>query len=212
MEEFVAVIAVLYLSLCVIALSAVLVVQLAYVIVTYILEGKSLSAIARRRGIEKPWLAWVPVGKFWLLGCISDQYRYVVHGQVRNRRKLLLWLDIVLVAVSSIFSVGMEIWAVATIWSAVHSPEAAMVSYMAGVAVIYLALFVFIAIAAIVSVFQYMAYFDLFRSSDPKKSLPYLLVSIFATYPLPFFVYSCRNKDLGMPPRTDEPLPEGPCV
>lgn len=87
-----------------------------------------------------------------------------------------------------------------------------MVSYMAGVAVIYLALFVFIAIAAIVSVFQYMAYFDLFRSSDPKKSLPYLLVSIFATYPLPFFVYSCRNKDLGMPPRTDDPLPEGPCV
>jgi hypothetical protein len=106
----------------------------------------------------------------------------------------------------------MEIRAVATIWSAVHSPEAALLSSVAGVAVIYLALFVFIAIAAVVSVFQYMAYFDLFRSCAPKKSLVYLLVSIFTTYPLPFFVYSCRNKDLGMPPRTDDPLPEGPCV
>ena len=203
MEAFASVFAVLYLFFCMIALCALLAVYRAYVIVAYILEGKALSAIARRRGIEKPWLAWVPVAKFWLLGAISDQYRYVVHGQERNRRKLLLWLDIALVAVSTVFSTCLEIWAVATVLSAVQAPEAAMASYWIGVAVIYLCLFLLIGAAAVVSVFQYMACYDLFRSSEPKKSLVYLLVSIFTTYPLPFFVYSCRNKDLGMPPRSD---------
>ena len=53
-----------------------------------------MYAVAQRRGIEKPWLAWVPVGNAWLMGCISDQYRYVKLGQVKNKRKLLMWLEI----------------------------------------------------------------------------------------------------------------------
>ena len=68
---------------------------IAFSVVAYILTGKSLSAIARRRGIEKPWMAWVPIGSDWLLGCISDQYRYVVHGQERNARGKLLKLGII---------------------------------------------------------------------------------------------------------------------
>lgn len=209
MEALVAMFATLSLAVCLMLLGFVLILQYAFVAVTYILEGKTLSAIARRRGIEKPWLAWIPVGKFWLLGCISDQYRYLVHGQNRNRRKLLLWLDILVVAVSAVFSTGVEIWAAVTLWSAAaQSPEAVMAVYMGGIPVVYLLMFLLFGVAAVVSVFQYMAYFDLFRSCDPKKSLLYLLVSIFATYPLPFFVYSCRNKDLGMPPRKDTQLPK----
>lgn len=181
------------------------VVLLAYVVVAYILEGKSLSAIARRRGIEKPWLAWVPVAKFWLLGAISDQYRYVVHGQLRNRRKLLLWLDIGLVAASTIMTTIVQVWAVSAIVSAViQGEEAFLATYLVGFVVIYLVMFLFIGVAAAMSVFQYMAFYDLFRSCDPGKSLIYLLVSIFASYPLPFFLYSCRDKDLGMPPRKDD--------
>ena len=84
-----------------------------------------------------------------------------------------------------------------------------MAVYFGGIAVIYLLLFAYIGIAAVISVFQYMAYYDLFRSCDPGKSLVYLLVSIFTTYPLPFFVYSCRDKDLGMPPRMDASASSG---
>lgn len=204
METVVGVFAVLYLIVIFMLLFALLIVLYGYIIVTYILEGKALSAIARRRGLEKPWLAWVPVGKFWLLGAISDQYRYVAHGQIRNRRKLLLWTDIVFVALTTVFTAGVEIWAVSTVMTMVsQGSDDVMAVYFGGIAVIYLLLFAYIGIAAVISVFQYMAYYDLFRSCDPGKSLVYLLVSIFTTYPLPFFVYSCRDKDLGMPPRMD---------
>jgi len=203
-EEMAVGFAVVYLFVLLMVLGGLLTALYGYIVVAYILEGKSLSAIARRRGMERPWLAWVPVAKFWMVGAISDQYRYVVHGQVRNRRKLLLWLDILLVAATTAFTTGVQIWSAVTITSAAtQGEETFMATYLVGILVIYLVMFLYIGIGALVSVFQYMAYYDLFRSCDPDKSLVYLLVSIFAGFPMPFFVYSCRDKDLGMPPRKD---------
>ena len=169
------------------------IVLLVFGIVSYILCGKSISAIARRRGIEKPWLAWVPVGNMWLLGCISDQYRYVTFHQETNRRGKLLTLSIISMA-------GGILIGALTVMTLDSSSSAAMVWL--------LLLYVYLAVAIVQTVLQFKAYFDLFRSCDPDKSLVYLLVSIFASFPLPFFVYSCRNKDLGMPPRE---IPELPC-
>ena len=181
---------------------------LAFAVVCYVLEGKSLSAIARRRGIEKPWLAWVPVGSSWLLGSISDQYRYVTYGQVRSRRKLLTWLTATLYGAMTVLFVLLGVWMVFSMIAAINATEEAfLITLLGGMIGLYLFLFLFVGIAAVTSVFQFMAYYDLFRSCDPKKSLVFLLVSIFVGYPLPFFVYSCRNKDLGMPPRTDAPQP-----
>lgn len=208
MEALLEMFVVIYLIVMIMLLMGLLAVLFGYLIIAYVLEGKALSAIARRRGIEKPWLAWVPFAKMWLLGSISDQYRYVVHGQVRNRRKLLLWLSIVFAAVATVYLGGTEIWAFSTILSAAAEAEAAYIATVFGGALlIYLGTFVYLAVAAVASVFQYMALYDVFRSCDPGKSLVYLLVSIFASYPLPFFLYSCRDKDLGMPARTDVPAP-----
>lgn len=188
MVFYVAYIAVLYIIL------------LVFGVISYILNGISLSAIARRRGIEKPWLAWVPVGVVWLLGCISDQYRYVAHNQETNRRGKLLTLSIVGLIGGVIISVASALTTYGQTVGAVGS---------SGTLLLLLLVYGFLAVMAVSSVLQYMAYFDLFRSCDPGKSLVYLLVSIFAGFPLPFFVYSCRNKDLGMPPRTE--VPQLPC-
>jgi hypothetical protein len=204
MEVFMGVFGALYMLLF-LALDAAV---LAFAVVCYVLEGKSLSAIARRRGIEKPWLAWVPVGSSWLLGSISDQYRYVTYGQVRSRRKLLTWLTATLYGAMTVLFVLLGVWMVLSMIAAINATEEAfLITLLGGMIGLYLFLFLFVGIAAVTSVFQFMAYYDLFRSCDPKKSLVFLLVSIFVSYPLPFFVYSCRNKDLGMPPRTDAPQP-----
>ena len=53
----------------------------------YVLEALSLYTIAQRRGIRKPWLAWIPVVNVWIVGSISDQYQYVVNRRIQNRRK-----------------------------------------------------------------------------------------------------------------------------
>ena len=177
-------------SLMMIYMVMMYVMLLVFSVISYILGGKSLSAIARRRGIEKPWLAWVPVGNLWLLGCISDQYRYVVHGQQTNRRGKMLTLGSIVVIGGSVAGIASGVVAQAGISES-------------GLLLILLPLYGIVAVSVVLSVQQYMAYYDLFRSCDPDKSLVYLLVGIFAAFPLPFFVYSCRNKDLGMPPKSE---------
>jgi hypothetical protein len=210
MDAVIVVFAVIYFLVVFMLLGAMLAATFGFVIVSYVLEGKALSAIARRRGIEKPWLAWVPVGSSWLLGAISDQYRYVVHGQIRNRRKLLTWLSAALYAAMTVLFTALGIWMVVSIAAGITADEETfMATYMGGFFLMYLVLFAFYGVAAVASVFQYMAIYDLFRSCDPGKSLMYLLVSIFASFPLPFFLYSCRNKDLGMPPKAE--TPQLPC-
>ena len=39
----------------------------------YVLWSLGVYTIAKRRGIRKPWLSWIPVGNLWILGSISDQ-------------------------------------------------------------------------------------------------------------------------------------------
>jgi len=178
-------------------------ITMGFAVVSYILTGKTLSAIARRRGIEKPWLAWVPVGSDWMLGCISDQYRYVSYGEQTNRRSKLLWYNIALLGCLFVVSAMLGVMIAMAALGASDDFVATLGILM------LIPCFAMIPIAVVYSINYYKSCFDLFRSCDPDKSLVFLLVSIFASYPLPFFLYSCRNKDLGMPPRQDpEQLPE----
>ena len=44
-----------------------------FAVVSYILSAAGMYAIAKRRGINNAWLAWIPVASGWILGSISDQ-------------------------------------------------------------------------------------------------------------------------------------------
>ena len=74
-------------------------------IAVYVLRALGIYSIAKRRGINHPWMSWVPVLDLWVLGCISDQYQYVVKGKVKNKRKWLLGLNIVLAVIYIVFFV-----------------------------------------------------------------------------------------------------------
>lgn len=170
----------------------------AFLILTYVLQSLGMYTIAKRRGIHKPWLAWVPVGNMWILGSISDQYQYVVKGRVRNRRKTLMGLTI------AIYALMIPVYAlyIMMIIFSVASPETVtgegMVAY--GLLVVLLALAMMV-VAIVAAVFQYIALYDLFVSCDPNNAVMYLVLSIFINVTLPFFMFACRKKDLGMPPR-----------
>lgn len=169
------------------------IIMLAFSIISYIFQGKGMYAIAKRRGIEKPWLAWVPVGNMWLLGCISDQFRYLAYGQNTKRRRILLTLNIVVLAAALLLLGGLIGVALGTGANESAGPLAV---------ILIVGIYAILGVSIAATVLQYKCYFDLFRSCVPSRSVLYLILSILVTYPLPFFIYSCRNKDLGMPPRS----------
>lgn len=205
-EQFTAAFAAIYL----IVFGALYTLLIAWSVVSYIFTSRSLHTIAKRRGIDKPWLAWVPVGNAWILGCISDQYRYVARGQVKNKRKKLVVSEIFALAALVLFLIFYIAIIVNVITAANHDDVSfsAVAPVFGSFISLFLVFYGFMAATIVYSVFYYMALYDLFNSCDPKRCLVYFLVGIFTSYPLPFFLHMCRNKDLGMPPRQEAAQPE----
>ncbi len=75
-------------------LIAVISIALIIGIISYVFESISLYTIAKNRGIENPWLAWIPVANAFLLGKISDYYTVKETGKSNNFAIIMLCLSI----------------------------------------------------------------------------------------------------------------------
>ena len=173
-------------------------------IAVYVFRSLGVYTIAKRRALKNPWMAWVPVVDYWLLGSISDQYQYVVKGKNKNKRKWMLGLNIAMGVFMVVFWVVYIVMLVQLITGAVsgYMNESAMLEqllgFLGGALVLLLPL---LGISVALTVLRYMALYDLYRSVDPKNSVLYLVLSILVSISEPFFIFFNRKKDLGMPPR-----------
>ena len=181
-------------------------------IASYVMTALALYTIAKRRGLHKPWLAWIPVANVWLLGSISDQYRYVALGQNKSKRKWLLGLEIALASLLVII-LGVCISAVvqAILGATSFYDEDALLRSALGSLITAGALLIPMAAVGIArAVIGYMALYDVYKSLDPANCVMYLVLSILISVTQPFFLLCNRNKDLGMPPRRSETPTEIP--
>lgn len=176
-------------------------------IAMYVLSSLALYTMARRRGLNHPWLSWIPVVNVWIIGSLSDQYRYVVKGEDKSKRKILLTLSIVSAALGTMIAI-FAIDAAAEIlgdamygmldedtWEDVIGPVLGMLGFalpLAGVKIAEI-------------IIRYMAMYDVYTSCDPQYNVLFLVLSILFGVTEPFFLFFCRNKDLGMPPRREVP-------
>lgn len=197
-------------------------------VLVYILQALALYTIAQRRGIKKPWLAWIPVVNVWILGSISDQYQYVVKKQVKNKRKVLLGLNIA-ITILAILLIAALIWLFASLvmvgvsmnlFSSGNMPGANIDTYAfealadeIGVLLLMcLTVLPLLVLVIIHTVYFYMALYDVFRSCEPKNSTLYIVLSLVGNFVIDgvycIFLMLCKDKDLGMPPRKPEPIPE----
>ena len=94
-------------------------------IASYVLTALALYVIARRRGLNKPWLAWIPVVNCWILGSLSDQYHYVVKGENKCKRKVLLILNLINAAIGLMITILGTVLLVQLITGAVHGARSA---------------------------------------------------------------------------------------
>ena len=183
-------------------------------ITLYILQALGLYNVAMRRCIRHPWMAWLPITDMWVLGSISDQYRYVSHGQIRNRRKVLTVLCIALAVITVLLFVSYMSVIIKMILQIpdimTMLPQKAMstvVTSLLGVAGLGIVLWV---LSVVTAVFRYVCVFDLYASCIPNYKVLFLVLSILFPVAMPIVIFACRNKDHGMPPRKDAvaPIPE----
>ena len=172
-------------------------------IAMYVLTSLGLYTIAKRRAISKAWLAWIPVVNCWLIGCISDQYRYVVKGQVKSKRKSLLTLTIVQMALVLAFVAALTVTIVCgvNVSMAVTGYSRVLESIMVPAIVTLGLLLPIIGVGIAKMVVYYMAMYDLYTSCSPENNVLFLVLSIFFRVTEPFFIFFNRKNDKGMPPR-----------
>ena len=186
-------------------------------IVMYVFQAIGLHIIARRRGIKRPWLAWIPLGEYWIIGSISDDYRLLRKGQLHNRRVLVL----VLLGVSTIVSLLISLQqyeALYSLWErkdqiSIYELETLLSQLPSGTGsgLLDLAL----SAAEITGlVFYYICLHDLYASCRPGQKVVFLVLSIIFGMTIPFFIFACRYCDQGMQHEKANPwqLPPAPPV
>ena len=182
-------------------------------LVAYVFSALAIYTLAQRRGIRKPWLAWIPVVNVWILGSLSDQYRYVVKGEVKSKRKVLLTLSIINCLLSSLVVIRLIVMLVSFFTGSMQGmSENAMGRMLMEGVLTSLAISAPMLILSIVKlVFEYMALYDVYTSCDPANNVIYLVLSLIpgiSQITRPLFLFLCRNQDGGMPPRRDADGPE----
>lgn len=171
----------------------------------YVLQALGLYTLGQNRGLGKSWMAWVPVLNLWVLGSLSDQYRYVVHRQVRNRRKVMLTLSILGAVLSLVYSVLYTGGVIELLMGMPQLQNWQETLYMLRLQPMFLATAGISAIAAAVNlllaVFRWVCLYDVYASSRPDRKVLFTVLSVFLPVTVPFFLFACRNRDGGMPPR-----------
>ena len=172
-------------------------------IAVYVFSALALYTIAKRRGLNHAWLSWIPVADVWILGSIADQYRYVARGEIKNKRKVLLTLNIISAVLTAVM-VCLCIGAVVGAFSGAimgRSEDLIMRNLLSNLAGMLVLIVPILGVAIAAAIIRYMALYDLYSSCDPDNKTVFLVIGILFGITEPVFLFLCRNKDLGMPPR-----------
>lgn len=181
-------------------------------VLLYVLSSAALYSLAKRRGIRHAWLSWIPIGNLWILGSLSDQYRYVAKGQNKKKRKILLTLGILLAiarVLLNVFSVASTFLMAADM---AGSNEELTNSFFSVTVVMVLLALPALIVGLVQGVIRYMALYDVYMSTNPGNGVLFLVLSILFTVTEPFFLFCNRKSDLGMQrqiPRSQYYAPNG---
>lgn len=177
-------------------------VVLVLALICYIFKAVALSTMARKRGIAHSWLAWLPIADQWIIGSLSDQYRYVTRRQVRYQRWILLGLALAGSVIGSIHGqvVGETLGEIFySLEYASLTPEAVQLGGLFSALTLVASL---VSIASLVM--GQMALYDIYASAMPGKKVVFLVLGLIFPFLQSFFLFACRKQEQGMPPRRGE--------
>ncbi|MDY3004577.1 MAG: hypothetical protein SOR92_08910 [Christensenella hongkongensis] len=147
--------------------------------VFYFFFAFGLYTMAKRRQIEYPWLAWIPIVMFYTMGKLADTYAEKFLGKKTNYAVLLLSLY---VGVFILYLIMMVVF-----------PFTAGAAYLFWPVYVIL-MTVTIAIAITTAVFYLIALYRIYNWHTSSSSV-LLVLSIFFSVIVPFTVFAIRQGD-----------------
>ncbi len=181
----------LFLTIYVIIIALVV---LAAVLPQYIMHSIAYCRIAKRRDIKAPWLAWIPVARYWVIGSLTDDFDRHESGHDRHFRWVLLIAAIVYTLAIIVFCAGIAA-IVPLVGNAIEGNEYDMFANIMQMAFsMEFGIFGLTVGGIIISVLGYICLYKLYESLNPKYSLLFFLLSIFINLFGPICLLCLRNK------------------
>lgn len=166
-------------------------------IASYVMNSLALHKIADRRGIQNPWLAWIPFANYWIIGSIADEYD-AHNGLQRKWKVVLLALALIYVGGFVLMYIFMFVFIFAIIGVAESGsePTAAFFSTLLG---FYVILVVIMLIAMAFNALYTICMYKIFESTVPEKAVKYMLLSLLVPLGCPICLMLCRNQGYSVP-------------
>lgn len=176
-------------------------ISLLFSVAVYVVTSLGMSRMAKACGLSRPYLAWIPVASAYLLGQLAECGASRGGKKCMAYRKILLGLQIGVLGAA--FLIFLMVVVMAVVSSSV-GPSAASGLVMFGL-MLLLAYLAVLGLALANTVFNYIAYWHVFRLFDENNAVIYLVVSIFFNIATPFFLIYLSGKKPALDP---EPAPE----
>lgn len=181
----------------------------------YIFRSVAYCSVARRRGIKHGWLAWFPLGREWITGCIADQYKYTTVRKVTKFRVAMLVLTICAIVLSGILS-AVSVANLASFTESVmagvmeEDVESLLATCFATSTISSLLSLLSSGLSIAIYVMEQIMLYYYYSSCCPKAKVALLILGILFPITIPFFLFCNRKKDQGMVPvQIQQPAPYG---
>ena len=177
----------------------------------YVMRAIAYQTIAKRRGIPNPWLAWIPLANYYLMGSIVDDYDQR-NGLKKRWGKIMIGLLIA-------FGVGMALYFAVVILFAVFAGlnenlfmSEAVGSMVVIFLVLYLTLILYIMIAMALATVSYVCMYKIFESTVPEKSAKYFILSILVPFAHEICLLKCRKQGYANEDTVETPIVENAII
>lgn len=140
------------------------------VILNYIFSSSALYVLAKRRGIESPGCAWIPVGTDWIIGKLTDDYDFKNKRDFRFGKIMFALLTISLLTFA--FMIFLTCTVVLISLDVLFIKE---VTYVATCLVIVLTL-VIILTWVVRGIFKVICIYKIFKSTVPEMAVIFTIL------------------------------------
>lgn len=173
----------------------------AYLIANYVLESLAFYKIAKAKEIENPWLSWIPVCNYYIIGRIANEYDKE-KGYDRKWHKPLLTFGIIFAAV---MSVGYVVFIAGSV---IMSMDYGYMDYSStlGVslfAIGYAGILVGAVAAAVTNILSGICVYKIFEALNPEKAIKYII--LYFLVPLAGPICLLKNSDRAYPEKVETP-------
>ena len=164
-------------------------------VASYVMNSLALHRIAKRRGIQDPWMAWIPYACNWIIGSIADEYDGR-NGIKRKWRVLLLTLSIIASLGIVLVYVGFIV-AIVMLTAGGMEPEVMPLLTMFGC--VYGGLILFAMLASAQGFCTAVCYYKIFESTVPKRAVTYFVLYLLVPLAGPICLLACSKKGYPFP-------------